>query len=325
MDSNFLFFAGSALPPVPKEALAKVRGSMWTARLDLPWGPRPGQPDNIITIDYFEAFSPSDQDRIIAAYGPSSARGYTHAPMGPIVDPGYHGQLPETDWRNNPDVYLDAAIKLERAGIHVIHFLRPDRGVVGLDWTIDDLNQELGPIFSSSKAQNVMRIVCLGWEPGPRYFYDNAWWVQMTQWMAQTFPNAVRFIHMVSDCDAPTGQDDDKKGLTNGQCWQNVAPYIHGFLAQYGGYVDGQPVDVFIPNIQTALIDMRRRFSDPSYGPGADWPKFSAWGTDKPILMFAGEYAAYLDYWDNAPESESIMIGTAALQAGAAGFLDGGK
>lgn len=310
------------LPPMPLEALAQIRGAMWTARLDVPWGPRPNQSDNCICIDYFECFSPSDQDRIVQAY--HGDRGYTHAPMGPIVDAGYHGQLPSCDWRVNPDVYLDAALKLERAGVRVIHFLRPDRDCAGLPWTVADLERELGPIFASPKAQEVMRIVCLGWEPGPRYYYDNAWWVEMCQWMARTFPHALRLIHMVSDCDAPTGQDDDKKGLTNGQCWANVAPYIHGFLAQYGGYVDGQTVQQFIPNLQAAVVDLTRRFGDPSYGPGADWPKSSAWGEGKPIRVYAGEYAAYRSYWGNAPESESVAIGAAALEAGAAGYFDGG-
>lgn len=323
--SPVLFNARSGmLPPVLLVELAKIRGAMWTARLDLPWGPRPGKPDNCICIDYLECFSLEDQARIIAAYGPASWRQYTHAPMGPLVDPGYHDQLPATDWRSNPGVYFDAALRAELAGIRINHFLRPDRGVAGLEWTVDDLERELGPIFRSPMAQALMRIVTLGWEPGPRYFYDNAWWVEMCAWMARTFPKALRLIHMVSDCDAPTG-GDDYKTLTNGQCWANVAPYIHGFLAQYGGYVDGQSVGEFIPNIQTAIRDMNRRFGDPSYGPGADWPKSSAWGEGKPILMYAGEYAAYRDYWENAPEGESQDIGAAALAAGAAGFFDGGR
>lgn len=310
------------LPPVSLDELAKIRGAMWTARAAVPWGPRPGQPDNCICIDYYECFPPEQQAIIKAAY--IEERRLTHAPMGPLVDPGYHGQLPATDWRGNPAPYFAGALDLERNGCRVIHFLRPDRDVAGLAWTVDDLDRELGPIFRSPQAQALMRIVCLGWEPGPRYYYDNAWWVEMTQWMARTFPHALRLIHMVSDCDAPVGGDDDKKGITNGQGWANVAPYIHGFLAQYGGYVSGQPVNVFIPNMQAALVDLRRRFSDPSYGPGGDWPKFSAWGPNRGISVYAGEYAAFLDYWQNAPESESVEIGAAALACGATGFLDGG-
>lgn len=317
---------GSSLPPVSLEALAKTRGAMWTARAPVQWGPRgipttpTNQPDNCICIDYFECFPPDQQELIIDVY--ARQRKYTHAPMGPIVDPGYHGQLPATDWRSNPQPYFDGALKLERAGVRVIHFLRPDRGVVGLEWTVDDLERELGPILRSAQAQELMRIVCLGWEPGPRYYYDNAWWVDMLAWQADVFPKALRGMHMVSDCDAPAG-GNDYLTLTNGQCWANVARYIHKFYAQYGGYVDGQSAAEFIPNVQAAIRDLNRRFTDPSYDPGADWPKFSAWGPNKGIEVDGGEYAAFRDYWQNAPEAESIEIGDAILAAGANGALDG--
>jgi hypothetical protein len=168
--------------------------------------------------------------------------------------------------------------------------------------------------------------VCIGWEPGPKYFYNNDWWVEMARWQARTFPRALRLIHMVSDCDAPVGQDDDRRGISNGQGWANVAPYLHGFLAQYGGYVDGQSVEQFIPNVQNAIADLVHRFATggPRGSVGGDWPTSSAWGAGQPIRVYAGEYAAYRSYWDNAPEIDSIRIGHAALEAGAAGFFDGG-
>jgi hypothetical protein len=308
---------------------------MWTARLDLaPWGPRPGQADNCICIDYFECFPAADQDRIIAAYGPTSGRGYTSAPMGPIVDAGYHGQLPAVDWRGDLTPYLDAAEQLEQAGIKVVHFLRPDRGCAGLEWTVADLDRELGPQFATARAQRLMHTVVLGWEPGPKYYYNNAWWVEMCQWMARTFPDALRLIHMVADCDAPVGQDDDVKGITNGQGWMNVAAFIHGYLAQYGGYVgmamDQVPHDspafrsgyqAFARNMPAAVADMKDRFITGRGG----WPTSSAWGEGQRVRVYYGEGAAYADYWNNWPEAESIELGRLAMAAGADGFLDGGS
>jgi len=323
MRTNVAVYASASVPVIPVYSLeqrAQIRGSMWTARGPLPWGPRPYQPDNIITIDYYEHFSASDQDLILDLY--AKQRRYTSAPMGPMVDPGYHGQLPASEFRSNPRPYFEAAAKLERAGVKVIHFVRPDRDAAGLAWTVDDLDRELGPVFRSAEAQALMHTVCLGWEPGPRYFYNNDWWVEMCQWMARTFPKALRLIHMVSDCDAPVGRDDDWRGITNGQGWANVAPYIHGFLAQYGGYVEGQSVGEFIPNIQHAIRDLKRRFA--TGGPDGTWPRSSAWGDGQPIRVYAGEYAAYRSYWENSPESESVQIGDAAMAVGADGFLDGG-
>lgn len=303
------------------EERARVRGSMWTARGPVGFGPRPYEADNCICIDYFEMFPDNEKRTIIDEY--IRRRGYTHAPMGPLCDAGYHGQLPAVDGRTNPNRYFDGAQQLEEAGCQVIHFLRPDEWCFGVKWTVEDLRQELGPIFASDRCQSLFGIVCLGWEPGPRYYYNNAWWVEMCQWMAETFPRALRLIHMVSDCDAPTGQDDDRKGLTNGQCWANVAPFIHGFLAQYGGYVEGQSVNQFIPNIQHAVRDLKRRFTDPSYVPGGDWPKYSAWG-ERGISVYAGEYAAFRDYWQNAPESESVQIGNSVVGL-CDGYFDGGS
>lgn len=315
------------LPPTTLEQRAKIRGAMWTARLDLPWGPRPNQPDNNLVIDYFEVFSLKDQDRMLAAYGPKGD-GYTHAPMGPMVDAGYHGQLPATDWRRNPNVYLDAAVKEERAGVQVIHFLRPDRGCVDLEWTVEDLERELGPIFRSAKAQAIMRIVCLGWEPGPRYYYDNAWWCEMTAWMARTFPNALRLIHMVSDCDAPAGRDDDKKGISNGKAWANLAGRIHGWLVQNAGYTDGDSptpsahfMSEFTKQFDGSRGSLITRFT--TGGPMGDWPVDSAWGVGQRLRVYAGEFAAYADYWKNWPEEVSRDIGDSAIAAGADGSLDG--
>jgi len=311
----------------------KIRGAMWTARAPLPWGPRPMQPDNSVTIDYFECHTPANQDLIISVYGPNSPRNYTSAPLGPIVDPGYHDQLPATDWRGNFDFYLDAAQKLETSGIKCVHFLRPDRGVAGLDWTVEDLDRELTPLFSAPRAQALMHSVCLGWEPGPKYFYDNAWWVQMCQWMARVFPNSLRLIHMVADQDSPVGGNDSGPGV-QGWGWTNVAPYIHGFLAQYGGYVGMAEQNIphgsaafnsgyaaFKSNFAAAISDLQDRFNTGRSG----FPKGSAFGPMTPLRVYAGEYAAYADYWNNYPESESVELGEIAMTAGASGFLDGGQ
>lgn len=313
---------------IPLTERARIRGAMWTARLDVPWGPRPNQPDNCICIDYFECFSPADQDRIIAAYGPTSPRGYTHAPMGPVCDAGYHGQLPSVDFRTGLDPYLDGAQKLEDAGIRVIHFLRPDRGCYGLDWTVADLDRELTPLFSTPRAQRLMAITCLGWEPGPRYYYDNAWWVEMLQWQARVFPNALRCIHMVSDCDAPTGGNDDQLGLTNDECWRRCVPDLHVWLVQNGGYVVGSsevPTPQFVQDF-TNQFNPSVPGSFPSrFEQGyAHWPTTSAWGT-RGLLAIPAEYAAFGDYWQNWGERYSQDLGDAAVAAGAAGYLDGGR
>lgn len=322
---------------IPLIERARIRGDMWGARAAVPWGPRPGQPDNIVCGDYFECFSPTDQDVMIAVW---RSRGYTHVVMGPIVDAGYHGQLPSVDWRTDFHVYLDAAQKLETAGFRVVHFIRPDRGVAGLEWTVDDLERELAPLFRTPRAQRLMAIVVLGWEPGERYYYDNAWWVAMVQWLARTFPRALRCIHMVSDCDAPTGGNDDRIVLpdgsrfTNAEAWRRVAPSIHLFLDQVAGYFqkpDGTTWDrgdrafpAHLAQFKRDLADRAADFQARFQRGKADWPTFSAWGPDRGILYIYAEGAAFVEYWLNWPEDEARVLGDVAMGGGAAGYLNGG-
>lgn len=316
---------------IPLTERAKFRGDMWGARAALPWGPRPGQPDNIICGDYYECFSAEDRATMRRVW---HEHHYTHVVMGPIVDPGYHGQLPSVDWRANIDVYLDAAQELEDDGFRVVHFIRPDRGVEGLEWTVEDLDRELTPLFSTPKAQKLMAIVVVGWEPGPRYYYDNAWWVQMCEWLARVFPKALRCIHMVSDCDAPTGGDDDRiPGFTNATAWENVAPYLHVFLDQVAGYFekpDGTIWDrndpawpahlaAFKEALAARASDFRRRFQQGYAG----WPTFSAWG-DQGIQYTYAEGSAFVQYWENWPEGEGRSLGDVAFSGGSVGYLNGG-
>jgi len=318
--------AHRATPPRPSlDTLIKFRGAMWP-KLGLPgipWGPRPNAIDNVVVVDSVEAFDDPTQNRIMTAY----AARYTHVPMGPSIDPGYHGQIPACDFRTHFGDYLETAIKWAKVDVHVCHFLRPDRGVAGLEWTVGDLNRELTPLFSTPRAQEVMQIVCLGWEPGPKYFYNNAWWVAMCQWMAQTFPQALRLIHMVADTDAPVGQDDDVKGITNGDGWANVAPYLHGWLVQNAGYTDG---DTPIPS-KEFLLNFANQFNPAVHGSFPDrftngyagWPTTSAWG-DRGLIALPGEYAAFGLYWKNFPDSAAVSLGQAAMDVGATGFFDGG-
>lgn len=323
----------------PLAELARLRGAIWTARLDLPYGPRPGQPDNILAMDYLEIFTAADQARMLAAYGPTSPRRYTTAPMGPIVDPGYHGQYPATDWRADLTPYLDAAEKAERAGVGIVHFLIPDDLQAQ---PVEILDQQLTPIFSTARAQSLMQRVCLAWEPGGRYGFNNDWWVARVQWMARVFPRALRLVHLPADQDAPTGQDDDQRGFTNGRCWANVARFLHGWLVQNAGYTDSASevptaeflknfTDQFNPNIRGSFYD---RFK--TGGPSGDWPTTSAWSDLPPalwplvngapyegLLALPAEYASYADYWRNFAERYAQLLGQAALDVGAYGAFDG--
>lgn len=313
MANNLLLFDDSDPSNIPLEDLVKIKGAMWTARLAIPYGPRPNQSDNILAMDYYEWYGADDRRRMLEAY---KSRGYTHAVTGPIIDSdGYHGQYPTYPGpltQDHWDFYLDAMQEWWDNGIIPVHFAHPN------NWSLDDMNQ-LIPFYKQDRAQRLLRvIVWTGWEP-TRYDWSNAYWNEFINQGRAVMPNALHLVHTVADCDALAG-GDDPPNMTNGERWQRSAPLLHGWLVQYGGYAaDGQSFEEFKPNLINAIQDLGQRFREGKAG----WPTGSLWGPDKPLKVYAGEYASYRDYWENAPEEEARLLGDAALGAGADGTLDG--
>lgn len=130
----------------------------------------------------------------------------------------------------------------------------------------------------------------------------------------------IRRYHTPCDLDA---QNDDVVLGPNGNAvsWQRVAPFIHGWLMQVCGYVD-RGLDA---EFQREWPKAVQRAVNGFRGGIGGWPTGSAFGPDRPVLVYAAEYASFRSYWSNAPESEAIMIGDVAMRAGAAGYLDGGS
>lgn len=313
------------------------RGSLFTARLNLPFGPRPDQDDNILAMAFYEFYSDTDRKRMIDNYGPKSIRKYTCAPTGQLVRVNsYHGQYPSTP--NVPtqaefDIYLDRMQELWDAGIAPVHFCKPDGwdgnpGTGDPSKTVDPRMDQLDALYSQPRAQKLFRIVVYaGWEPsGDKYGWSNATWKYWLERGAKVFPNALKLLHSPADFESPVGPGDDNFPGGNGGAWKIIAPYIHGFMSQVGGYVDSDPknpqyrnLSIFLPNYKNFIDNMISHLQSPTEH--LDWPRTCAW--DKPMLVLAGEYASEVNYWEDAPESESLTIGSSALSWGANGAMDG--
>jgi len=295
--------------------LSAIRGSMWTNRVAIPYGPRPGQPDNINAMDYYEWYAPEDRASMVANY---RAKGYTHAVTGPMIDPdGYHGQYPtypgpltQSWW----DHYLDCMQEWWDAGIAPMHFALPE------PWSVAQGMVGLEPFFRQARAQQLLRIIVLAWEPST---WSNAQYVDAAKWLSSLFPNALICLHTEPDHNAPGLSSELSDALNEAQMWANVAPYIHLFLQQTKTCYEGTAQD------QGEWLQMwdryfqgswDSRFLDGYHG----WPTFSKWGTHG-ILAGPAEYASYWAYWENAPESGSISWGDKAMANGARFFLDGGS
>lgn len=300
---------------VPTAALRAFRGAIFTARVNVPWGPRPGQESNINAMDEILCYSPADQAKMIAAYRPLHPT-YRHCTFTPgPPSHGYHG-----DYGLQPDLRLTIPEHKKllqtwwNAGLYPVLFcLNADDGYpLTIDGT-DALDSDFGDAYRALGGL-IQIVVPGGWEPGG-YNVSNAEWVYRFQWAKRTFPNARVFgLHMYADFDAPIGGQDGvpPRDMTKQEAWSNVAAAgMTTFLDQVGGYVEGRseiPTAVFLENFAERISSFKRRFAQ--WGLGVDY--------------IAAEFAAYVDYHDNFAEVYARQIGDAAMAAGADGYFDGG-
>ena len=313
------------LPPMlPPDVLTPIRGAMWTVRWNGPMGPRPGQPTNVLAMDFYEHYGPDDRKRMVDIY---KSRGYTHAVTGPIIAGGYRdGMWPAVSSFGQSwwDHYLDCMQEWRDAGIVPVHFMSPD------NWSLERCKNELSPYYLQERAQALLPIkVPHGWEP-ERYGTSSEEWARWGDWGAEVSASgSLMFIHSVCDVGAMVGAEDNGKDL--GGRWRVVAPHFHGWLIQLCGYVDAMGerdpakkaamLAAWEVNYPAHVRDQCRRFRE-GY---ANWPTFSKWGTGTPMKVYMAEYASYPFFWDGGiTEAEIQRYGDIAIVNGADGYLDGG-
>jgi len=304
-------------PDWNNKQLRAIRGSIWPTRAPVAFGPRPGQPDNIINSGCF-AYSAADLELARETF---RERGYTHVDAGPFIDPGYHGQYPSIDFRNNPDEVLAWLEGWWAAGFAVVCFIGPDV------WSTEQM-KTLEPIFSQPRWQAVCRmIVPMGWEPSEDT--PNSEFVARYQWAKRVFPNALQYIHLAADFDAPGNNDDftpnQPKFIGMPEAWKRVVPYLAGYLIQNGPYGTTPAAD---PTLATNFgdqfrADVRGSLRDRFVNGYSGWPTNSA-NQGEHLDLIAAEETSYYAYWNNQPESTSIAWGTVAMQNSADGFFDCG-
>jgi len=299
------------------EQLAQVRGAMWTARCNVSFGPRPYQDSNILALNYYHLYGDGERQQMLAAY---LQRGYTHGVCSvPLDEGGYHHMWPSQDYplaQERWDAFLDSVQERCDAGIWGnVFFAIPDE--------LQDYPErwgELEPFFLQERAQRLLRIAILAWEP----LKPSAWWVNGSQWLARVFPKALRGLHFTPDHDAPGIGGElmpDGSIMGNDEMWRRVAPYIHIFPHQSKQFEDGEAgYQSWLENWNPAV---RGSYPDRFDNGYAGWPTFSAWGY-RGILAFPAEYLAWWCTNQNEPEATAQRWGDGAISAGARGYLDGG-
>lgn len=318
------------------------RGSLFTVTAgpcDLPFGRFPHKANNVI---FFGAFFYNTEQRE-CGYSEWKKRGYRNGVMGPFVDPGYHGQVPGYDIRDNP---TDAIASVQAAidkGFVVKVVVVPDHwgraeGWGDHVWTVADLRgSSLEAVYKTDAFQKIARDVMLCWEcQGSQYGWDNKTYLEYGKWLNEVFPKSVHTLHTIADIEAPVGQGDETdtsnchglgsdKCLSNGTAWARVAQYFQIWLHQSSalftpdhvadnGKTDKQNwLELWDEKNPASFV---RRFNDPAVY--KDWPKGK-------IVPIPGEYLSLKVYNGEVSEDVARDAGQAALRLGARGFFDGGR
>lgn len=265
--------------------------------------------------------APDDQAAVIIREW--KERGYTHGPVGPFIDAGYHGLTPPVDFRNDAqrEKVVAAITNLQQEGIITPMFLTPD------GWTVDQL-RTIEPIFKEEVWQGLGAIVVNGFEQqGSRYGWANSQYVDYLTWMKETFPNAVRCLHTVSGIEAPVGRGDDtsRPGMSLNECWGRLNPLIDVWLTQFDMWDHAWThVDPANTDGRTDLShwydlwDRANRFSFLTrFSAGGTWP------LAKDIIPIPGEFWSYGLVWHDLDEAQGRKIGSTAIALGARGSFDG--
>lgn len=322
--NEFLLTATHVDPStVPLAQLAAIQGAMWP-HADIPgvpYGPRPGDPSNIISTGAWNCYTPAQRDAIATEL---HRRHYTHVVFGPFGG-GYHGQFCDgyTDW----SVFLDDVQDLWDRGFMPIVFIHND------NTSFEQTRDSYTPLLTTPRAQRLLRIVVpSGWEP-TRYGWSSCTWALFVSWARQTLPNAMVLIHTVNDVDAPVGTDErcDDNGRPNGEGWTRVvAAGLHGWLIQNGPYDVAPSAN---PSLAREFAAQFQPDGDGATFHSIGWhfthgiggfPTTSVWG-NTPIKLYSGEVTAYTGYWNNLPESVKEQWGDLCMQQPmCAGYLDSG-
>lgn len=311
-----LHFDPQSIPA--SELILNWRSAIATVQMALPFGPRPGQSNNVLFTDMYGAYGDTDRSRARHEY--LTVRRYRQWPLGPINSGNYAGQYPWLDYSAHPDILLDLAQEIYDGdqgnhGLPVFFLVpaEPDRGFQkadgSMDW--DKIERELTPIYTQPRWQQMARVVVFCWECDG-VVQTNEDWLRAVRWMARVLPNAKRGVHFSAGHGAPCNHADlEERGLTEATCWDNVAPYLHFFASQdfsIGGW-NVEPGRTNEEQWKINIADNCKRFAT-GYG---GFPTFSATpGESIKWLMF--EYASYKLYNDGSvPESEAQRWGNLVL------------
>ena len=310
------------LVPIPKhfdpsgislEELAMIRGGMWTkmpfnmpATLVVPPGGQPRAHD-IAATDFLWNYTDEERLRMVTYLADECK--YSHCEVGPVVDSdGYHGTWQPRNWIESPaawDAWMDMHQYLWDHKLAPVSFIVPD------GWSLERAKREITPYLLTERAQKLIRIAVIAWEPGGDYTWSSYTWAGFAQWLGECLPNALILMHNAAkgDGSAPDGpvggdaagtdenNDPQHEGANNvGIGWQRVAPHIHGWLIQTGNY-SGPITKAYKDNVPLNAEEWGAMFRSDNVGAAyhsinwhlvhgvSAWPTYSKWPDRRPVML----------------------------------------
>jgi len=282
--------------------------------LNIPWGARPGTATQCIFLDEIDNFSEEDLAKVMALYP------WRDLPAGGIIQPGYNGFYPDTNWIGRADEYAAVLWRIRAYGKRFVYHPLPDRFPYwlgprdGWDWKL--VKRDLEPVFTHPGVQAAIDRAAGFWEPPPNT--RNQVYVDAVKWQADIFPQAWRTIHMSPNHNAPCDGDPDAvpPDVPDGPAWRNVAPYVHGFLYQ-SSMMDERREDQFLFDVDYVQEHFDRGIND--------WPTHGADG--RQLVAVGYEYASRWRHDGETPGMEpGIAWGHDMMARGLIrGFGDGSR
>lgn len=268
-------------------------------------------------LDSLWKHDPNEAERIITEY---KALGYNHVPTGPIIEHGYHGHYPDTNWLGEADRFADFLAWLRSHEIEYTLFLFPDfwpwfHGT-GVGWDHALIEAQLVPFYRHPRIQALTKRVCVAWEQ----WASIPEMVKVFDLMRMLFPDAERYWHNGPGHDAPCNNTEHSL-----DGWVSAA--AHGVT---GYYFQAHP-----PETQPSELDGRTPLEMMMYdlwdavrrlhGNGSPWgnpPVLTPRGELLKVVYFEG--IAHGQYWhDNYTHIAQAWHDGALSVAGVAASLDG--
>ena len=245
--------------------------------------------------------------------------GYNHVPVGPVIEYGYSGQVPDTDWRDAPDLFAEYIVWLcvDNAMAYTL-FVFPNMAPWwkggNRGWDFQKIEAEFAAIYTQPIVRALTRNVAFCWE---EYTYI-AGMCEGFRLLVKWFPDAERSFHTppghLGPGDGSESEEDSQRkcadaGMTTldvqTRPWTDLENFDQLGVRNHDGRT---------PFEQAAydVNDMQRRAVGAPDSPWRDRGPIIA-RDGKPIRIRYMEGLSFEDYWTDPPYDRGTEYRAAML------------